>query len=105
MANKNKKRNFKNKIIKGTTKSGFNYQIDPDIFFDMEFWDKMAETDDNPFLLPKVISIALGEEQKENLYNFCRDKSGKVPINKVVGVIKEIFANDQVKNSLSLPRF
>lgn len=105
MAKRNKKRNLKNKIIKGTTKSGFNYQIDPDIFFDMEFWDKMAETDDNPFLLPKVISIALGEEQKDNLYNFCRDKSGKVPIDKVVGVIKEIFANDQVKNSLSLPRF
>lgn len=105
MAKNRNKRNFKNKIIKGTTQSGFNYQIDPDIFFDMEFWEKMAEVDDNPFLLPKVISIALGEEQKDNLYNFCRDKSGKVPIDKVVRVIKEIFANDQVKNSLSLPRF
>lgn len=105
MSKNRNKRNFKNKIIKGTTKSGFNYQIDPDNFFDMEFWEKMAETDDNPFLLPKVISIALGEEQKENLYNFCRDSGGKVPVRKVVGVIKEIFENDQVKNSLSLPRF
>lgn len=105
MSKKNNKRNFKSKVIKGTTKSGFNYQINPDIFLDMEFWEKMAEVDDNPFLLPKVVSAALGEEQKENLYNFCRDASGKVPIDKVIGIIKEIFANNQLKNSLSLPRF
>ena len=86
-------------LLKGKTAAGFAYQIDPDTLNDMELMENLAEVDDNPLLLPKVIRTVLGNDQKKALYDHYRDKNGRVPASVVSAAFVEILsANNQGKN-------
>ena len=64
-------------MVKGTTKTGFKFSIDPDAIKDMEFIELMAAADENPLKYPAMIERMLGKEQKDKLYEHCRNEKGR----------------------------
>lgn len=67
------------RIIKGTTSTGFNFEISTDNLDNMEVIDLMAEAenDANPSVISKLSTLILGVEQKKALYDHIR-KNGRV---------------------------
>ena len=64
---------------KGKTKSGFVYELTDNRINNFELLEVMSEVDENPLLVPKMLSLLLGDEQKQKLYDHLRDKDGTVP--------------------------
>lgn len=86
-------------LLKGKTAAGFEYQVDPDALNDMELMETIAEVDDNPLKLPKVIRLVLGDAQKKAFYDHYRNDSGKVPVDVISAAFVEILStNNQGKN-------
>jgi hypothetical protein len=88
-------------MVKGTTKTGFEFEYNEQRLDDMEFIELAAAVDDNVTLLPKLLNMVLGEEQKKRLYDHLRAEDGRVPTQAVADAMEEIFgaAGDQSKNS------
>ncbi len=88
-------------MIKGKTKSGFEFEISKDVVNDYELVENLAELEDNPLILAKVIKQILGEEQTEKLKNHVRNEKGIVPTDRMTQEIIEIFQNsgEEIKNS------
>ncbi len=77
--------------IKGKTNSGFEYEIDANVFDDMELIDALAETMDfNPLSYSVVCSKIFGAEQKKRLYNHLR-KDGRIPLEAISAEITDVF--------------
>lgn len=90
--------------IKGTTSSGFTFEISKERMSNYELVEAIAEVDTNPLVLPKLIKLLLGD-QAEELKNHVRDENGIVPLEKMNDVIKEIFeSQSKVKNLPSSPK-
>lgn len=86
-------------VKKGVTKSGFEYQINAELLNDMELLDAIAEMEDNPLNLSKVVRKVLGESQRKALYDHVRDESGKVTVDAVSEEFVEILCGtSQGKN-------
>lgn len=82
------------------TSTGFVYKINENALNNFELLDLFAEVDENPLLLPKVLSKLLGEETKKALYDHVRLEDGTVPVDKVSNELMEIInGNQEVKNS------
>lgn len=90
---------------KGTTESGFKFKFDEQDWDDMEFIELMAAADENPLKYPAMIERMLGKEQKDRLYEHCRNEKGRVPTDAVKKEIDEIFeiAGQDAKNSEPSP--
>ena len=87
-------------MIKGTTKSGFKFEISDENINDYELFEVMSEIDENPLLLPKLLKMLLGTEQKDALIEHLRGENGKVSMESIQAAITEIFAGTKpVKNS------
>lgn len=85
--------------LKGKTKDGFAYTIDPAVMNDMEFLEDLAEVDENPAKLPKLITKVLGKEQKKELYDHYRDENGRVPVDAISNAFVEMLkSSSQGKN-------
>ena len=79
-------------MIKGTTKSGFVFEIDETVMDNMELVDLIAESDtDNPLVISKIAKLILGKEMREKLYDHLRTEDGRVPTQLVFEAIGEIF--------------
>lgn len=77
---------------RGKTKSGFSFTLDDKVFDDMELLESLVDIDKgNSAALPMVVSKILGKEQKNALYEHCRDDDGRVPVSKVGQELTEIF--------------
>ena len=78
-------------MVKGVTRSGFEFEAAEDIVNDMELFEALSDLDggDTRALVP-VCRIVLGE-QKKALYEHLRAQYGKVPIDKVYEEITDIF--------------
>ena len=88
-------------MIKGKTKSGFNFEIDEKIADDMEFLDLLVKTEENPIYIGQVLETLLGKEQKAALYDHIRDKeTGRVSIEKASDTLIEMLENagEEIKN-------
>lgn len=87
-------------MIEGKLKSGFEYKIEDHVLDNMELLDAIAEVDQNPMVLSKVLKMLLGDEQRKMLYDHLRDpKNGNVPIVAVSDAVAEIFSGSgQLKN-------
>lgn len=84
-----------------TTKSGFTCKIDIAVLDDMELVDAMAAAqEEDPLQISIVIDKMLGDTKKA-LYEHCRAKDGRVPIEATTNEIVEIFEalGDEGKNS------
>lgn len=88
-------------MLKGKTKSGFEFEIDETRLDDMEFVEALADVEENFLKFPKVCNILLGEEQKKRLYDHLRTEDGKVPVQLMSETITEIMtlAGNSTKNS------
>lgn len=82
-------------MIKGTTTSGFDFQIEEHILDNMELLDTIVEADEDPALIPKIVNMILGKEDKKRLYDHLRTEHGNVPIMAVAAEIAEIFNSSQ----------
>lgn len=91
------KNNNKKKQPFQTTSTGFKFRLDPKRLSNYELVEAIAESDENPLLLPKVVKLLLGD-QAEKLKDHVRDEDGIVSTEKMMVEIQDIFAAQQVKN-------
>lgn len=86
-------------MLKGTTKSGFKYEVSDELLNNYELIEVLADVDTNPLLLPKLVKMLLGDEQKNALANHVRTESGVVPLDSISVEVMEIFQSGNAKNS------
>ena len=87
-------------MLKGKTKSGFEFEIQDEALNNYELVEVLSEVDTNPLLLPRLVKMLLGDSQKVELLNHVRTESGTVPLDKISDEIMEIFrSGNQGKNS------
>ena len=87
-------------MIKGKTKSGFEFKISKDVINDYELVENLGELEDNPLILGKIVNQILGKEQTNRLKDHVRNEKGIVPTDKMTKEIIEIFQNggEEIKN-------
>ena len=86
---------------KGTTESGFEFEINEQDLDDMEFLELLAKSQNDALAFPAVLEHLLGEKQKKALYDHIRDENGRVPVQATADIIAEIMtiAGEETKNS------
>lgn len=85
-------------MLKGKTESGFEYEVSDAAMNNYELVEVLAEMDTNPLLLPKLVKMLLGKEQKNKLLEHLRTEDGNVPIDAISTEITEIFQSGKAKN-------
>lgn len=86
-------------MIKGTTSTGFKYELSKERLENYELIEVLAEVDSNPLLLPKMVNLLLNKDQASALKNHVRDENGFVSTEKMFGEIMDIFRNkEETKN-------
>lgn len=89
-------------MIKGKTKSGFEFQLEDDVMNNMELVDLLADDSENEIIkTSKTLKMIMDPDQKKRLYDHLRTQTGRVPADAVMRVIEEIFTacGQQGKNS------
>lgn len=87
-------------MIKGKTKSGFEFELDEDRLENYELLEAISEIEDNPLVISKVIRLLLGNEGTEDLKDHVRRADGIVPVKALTNEITEIFqSQNETKNS------
>lgn len=88
-------------MIKGITKTGFSYELEDNVFDNMELVDTIAEaTENDPVAVSRLVKLVLGTEQRKRLYDHLRTEDGRVPTAAVIETVGEIFTSfGQGKNS------
>ena len=87
-------------MLKGTTKSGFNFELNEDDLDDYELFELIVGVGENQFLLPKLVTKLLGEEQKKRLFDHVRTPDGRVRMTVIDKEITDIFSmSKKIKNS------
>lgn len=86
-------------MIRGKTKSGFKFKINERVLNDYELIELLAEVEENPLLVTKVLTTVLGDD-KQRLIEHVREEDGIVPVDAMMEEIAEIFnASNEGKNS------
>lgn len=87
-------------VKKITLDNGFKAKVETDAMDDMELVEKLAALEDNPLLLPAIITHVLGDEQKRALYDHLRTEAGRVPVAAVNEALQDLFEKlgDDSKN-------
>ena len=65
-------------MIKGTTESGFNFEVVEELADDFEFLELLGDFSENPLMASKLADKMLGREQKEALKEHLRGKDGRI---------------------------
>lgn len=90
-------------MVKGETKSGFKFEIDPDEVNDIEFLERLGDAGEDVSKMPRIMKEILGEDQRKRMYDHIRNEKGKVPIDTAMDIFTEILtiANEarETKNS------
>lgn len=85
---------------KKKTSTGFVYEINENVLNNFELLELFAEVDENPLLLPKLLTMLLGKDGKQALYDHVRLEDGTVPADKISNELLEIInGSKEVKNS------
>lgn len=86
-------------MIKGKTLTGFEFQIEDTVLNNYELLELFAEVDENPLLVPKLVKIILGEEQKNALIDHVRNENGIAEVEKVSAELEYILTSStETKN-------
>lgn len=80
------------------TKTGFKYELKEERLNNYELLEVISEVEKNPLVVPKLLTLLLGEEQKKALIEHVREKSGLVPTEKITKEIEDILKNKELKN-------
>ncbi len=90
-------------MVKGTTKDGFKFSVDPDNVRDMRVVELAAKAQHDGLYVPELADRVLGHNQKEKLYDFLADSKGRVNPDKFGEALEEIMTavnqNEETKNS------
>lgn len=78
-------------MIKGKTKSGFEFEINEEQLNDYRFLKEVARVEDNPLRFPFLLEKMLSEDQEERLMKHLEDDKGRVDPDKVMEEVKDIF--------------
>jgi hypothetical protein len=83
-------------MIKGKTKSGFEFEMNEEVLNDMRIVDALADMqsgDDSLVMVAvtELLNLVLGRKQKQLLYKHLEVENGRVPIEKVSDELVEIF--------------
>lgn len=81
-------------MIKGTTESGFAYQIPEKNIDNYELIEFINDLDDNPLVVVKIVNMLLGKKQAQKLKDHVRTKDGIVPAKKMSDELAEIFRKE-----------
>ena len=95
-------------IVRGKTSTGFSFKADSEQLTNAEFLEVFAEVQKGDAMGSfALIRILLGEEQKNQLYDHCRNKKGMVPVEKLAeelgDIVKRLSEAAETKNSLPSP--
>lgn len=97
-------------MVKGTTKSGFNFTIDERIFGDYRFTDVIAESkiadtpEDKMVAFKKVADMMLGNNKQGLIDHICSRNEGFCPNSEFERELSEIMlSTKELKNSSSSP--
>ena len=86
-------------MIKGKTKSGFEFEIDEANVNDYRLLKLIAQAETNKMVIAEIVSRLFGEEQEERLLKHLEDEHGRVSLELVDAEIAEIFLKvREVKN-------
>lgn len=81
-------------MIKGVTKSGFEYELQDNVMDNMELVDLLADdSTDITFRISKIIKLMFSPEQHKKLYDIHRTEDHRVPVKEVYEDICEIFSS------------
>lgn len=88
-------------MIEGTTKSGFNFKLEDYILDDYDLLEMLCSVDHGNYSdVAKLVAMLLGEDQKEDLKSFLRNRDGRVKTSAIMSEISDIFeACNAGKNS------
>lgn len=84
------------KSFKGTTKTGFPFDISMERMENYEVVETIAEIDENPLVLPRLLKLLLGD-QVATLKDHVRGEDGMVPTQKLMDEVRDIFESQNVK--------
>lgn len=84
------------KSFKGTTKTGFSFDISMERMENYEVVETIAEIDENPLVLPRLLKLLLGD-QVAALKDHVRGEDGMVPTQKLMDEVRDIFESQNVK--------
>lgn len=79
-------------MLKGETSTGFEFSLGDDVMDDYELLEVLSSIDTGDYtLVPKMVEMLLGKEQKESLKDHLRNKNGKVSVKGMMEEVMEIF--------------
>ena len=84
------------KSFKGTTKTGFPFDISMERMENYEVVETIAEIDENPLVLPRLLKLLLGD-QVVALKDHVRGEDGIVQTQKLMDEVRDIFESQNVK--------
>lgn len=84
-------------MLKGTTTSGFAFEIPFKRTQNYELVEAIAEEESNPLAIPKIVNLLLGEQAKD-LKEHLRDEDGIVDLTRMTEEVREIFQTPPLKN-------
>lgn len=94
-------------MVKGTTRTGFQFSVPENAMDNMELLDAMAEiaSEDSILATGRVLVMLIGKKQRAALYNTLRTEDGRVPIAAAAEALKDIFGamGERGKNSEPSP--
>ena len=83
-------------MLRGKTKSGFEFEIDGEILDDYDFLELLCKIDEGETsLMIKMVDRLLGSEQKEKLKEHVKTDSGRVSAKKLLTEVMEIINTPQ----------
>ena len=79
--------------------NGFTCTIDESALDDMEFVDLLADCEENPHHIGRLVEKLFGKDNKKALYDHLR-KDGRVPISSVNEAVEQAFnaLGEEAKN-------
>lgn len=78
-------------MITGKTAKGFEYAIPEKRLHNMRLVEVLSKVDTDPTLIPKMLDLLMGQEQKEKMYDFYEDEDGIVLESDITEAVAEIF--------------
>jgi len=86
---------------KGVTSEGFAYELAENAGDDMEVLEALKELEGGDiYQVSYLLDKLLGKEQKKALYDFYREKEGRVSIVRMSEVMKGFFAAEDASKEL-----
>lgn len=76
---------------RGTTSTGFNFEVDENRFNNMEFLDALAESSGDALEFSRALNFIFDKDLKKRLYDHVRTDDDRVPVEDIDREVSEIM--------------